>query len=111
MYRFAFIALIGLLSANAMAEADTQSIRAEVNGLVCAFCAQGITRALSREAAAADVFVSLQDRLVAVELNAGHELSDERLTQVLTDAGYDVVSIERVSQDLASIRAEFGRGR
>ncbi len=111
MYRFALFVLIAFLSASAVADADTRSIRAEVNGLVCAFCAQGITRALSREPAAAEVFVSLQDRLVAVELNAGHDLSDERLTEVLTDAGYDVVSIERVPLDLAAIRAGVDRGR
>ena len=111
MKKIALLLLIALLAGGAAAESEVSSIRAEVNGLVCAFCAQGITRALSREPAAAEVFVSLQDRLVAVELNADQELSDERLTQLLTDAGYDVVSIERVSQDLASIRAEFGRGR
>ncbi len=111
MYKLALFFFIALFFGSAAADSEVKSIRAEVNGLVCAFCAQGITRALSREPAAADVFVSLQDRLVAVELNADQELSDERLTQLLTDAGYDVVSIERVSQDLASIRAEFGRGR
>jgi len=111
MNRFAMFFLIALFSASAAADSEVQSIRAEVNGLVCAFCAQGITRVLSREPAAADVFVSLQDRLVAVELNADHELSDDRLTQLLTDAGYDVVSIERVAQNLAAIRAEFGRVR
>ena len=111
MNRFALIVLIAFLSTSAMADAEPRSIRAEVNGLVCAFCAQGITSALSREPAAADVFVSLQDRLVAVELNAGHDLPDERFTQVLTDAGYDVVRIERVSQDLATIRAGVNNGR
>ncbi|MGY6555480.1 MAG: heavy-metal-associated domain-containing protein [Wenzhouxiangella sp.] len=111
MKKLTVLFLCLMFSGSVLAEIEAQSIRAEVNGLVCAFCAQGITRALSREPAAADVFVSLQDRLVAVELNAGHDLSNERLIEVLTDAGYDVVQIERVSQDLASIRAEFGRGR
>lgn len=105
------ILLCVLLSAPVFAGQDTRSIRAEVNGLVCAFCAQGIQAALSREPAAKEVFVSLQDRLVAVELEPGLDLSDEQLTQLLEQAGYDVVSIERGDESIAAIRDSLRRGR
>ncbi|MCG6117228.1 MAG: hypothetical protein MEQ07_03410 [Aquimonas sp.] len=105
--------VIACVSAAGVARAETTgptSLRIEVNGLVCAFCAQGIQAAFRKEAAAGEVFVSLEDRLVAVQLREGHALSDEAATKALVEAGYTVVSIERVQASIAELRAELGRG-
>lgn len=106
---FAVASLAATAAARAEAAGPT-SLRIEVNGLVCAFCAQGIQTAFRKEAAAEEVFVSLENRLVAVQLRDGHELSDETVTKALVEAGYTVVGIERVQASIADLRAELGRG-
>lgn len=99
--------LLTLAFPGAAAEAP-RTIRMEVNGLVCAFCAHGIQRALEKYPAAGEVFVDLEDRLVAVELEDGGDISDADLDAALTDAGYTVVSIARGAETLAAIKAAQG---
>lgn len=99
--------LLGFAFAGAAAEAP-RTIRMEVNGLVCAFCAHGIQKALEKHPAAGEVFVDLEDRLVAVELKDGGDISDADLDAALTDAGYTVVSIARGAETLDAIKAAQG---
>ncbi|MGY6588816.1 MAG: heavy-metal-associated domain-containing protein [Wenzhouxiangella sp.] len=99
--------LLALLSAPLVADtadAEAKNVRVEVNGLVCAFCARGIRNSFNREEATADVLVSLENRLVAVEFKSGMSLSDEAITKLLTDAGYSVVGITRTDESVAAIR-------
>lgn len=91
-----------LLVATATAEAGT--IEMKVNGLVCAFCARGIEKTFHKNPAVADVLVSLEDRLVAVQMIEGTDISDQELRTTLTDAGYDIKSIERTETPVAVIR-------
>lgn len=97
--------LLTLVFAGAAAAEAPRTIRLEVNGLVCAFCAHGIQKALEKYPAAGEVFVDLEDRLVAVELKDGGDISDADLDAALTDAGYTVVSIARGAETLAAIKA------
>jgi copper chaperone CopZ len=90
------------------AAADT--IELKVNGLVCGFCAQGIEKTLRKKPATADVVVSLEHRLVAVETRPGQDLTDEELGTALKNAGYDVVSIERTARSLTDIRRSLKAG-
>lgn len=80
------------------------TLAAEVNGMVCAFCAQGIEKNLRALPATRDVFVDLPGRVVAVELNDGAKLDPEQLKTVVRDAGYDVVSVKTVDAPAASFR-------
>ena len=91
-----------LLMAAAMASAGTIEIK--VNGLVCAFCARGIEKSFRKNPATADVVVSLEEKLVAIETRDGADIPDQELRDTLTDAGYDVKSIERTHTALAAIR-------
>src|SRR5688572_11214010 len=90
-----------LLAASA---ADAKTIKMEVHGLVCAFCAQGIEKKLRSMAPTKEVFVSLQHRIVAVALKDGQDIPDATLTESLRDAGYDVKAIARVDDSLETIR-------
>ncbi|HUF29406.1 MAG TPA: heavy-metal-associated domain-containing protein [Gemmatimonadaceae bacterium] len=100
---FRKLILLGLLfSASVVAQAGT--IEMKVNGLVCAFCAQGIDKILRKHPATADVLVSLEDRLVAVETRDGRDIDDADLRKALTDSGYDVKSIKRTQNSLDAIR-------
>mgnify|MGYP003151192505 CR=1 FL=1 len=82
-----------------------RSIEVEVNGLVCAFCAQGIKKSLGKFPEAEEVFVSLENRLVAVQLKEGSDIADADLKKAITDAGYATVGIARTEQDIEAIRA------
>ena len=80
----------------------------KVNGLVCGFCAQGIEKTLRKNPATADVFVSLENRLVAIATKEGQDIPDAELRKALTDAGYDVKAIERTATPIDEIRERVG---
>ncbi|MES2501567.1 MAG: heavy metal-associated domain-containing protein [Pseudomonadota bacterium] len=85
----------------------TQTIKANVNGMVCAFCAQGIEKKMRALTQTKDVYVNLKQRIVAVELKDGQELSNEKVKAIIKDAGYDVTSIEISEHPVAHIKAEL----
>jgi len=95
-----FALLVGFAS---MASAKT--IEMDVNGLVCAFCAQGIEKTLKSFPATEGVFVSLEHRIVAVQLMDGQDITDTALTKAITDAGYKLVAIRRTDEPLSAVRA------
>jgi len=98
-----------LLLASASAQAAT--IEMNVNGLVCAFCAQGIEKQLRKFAATADVIVSLEHKLVAVALKDGQDIPDTELRRALTNAGYTVKAIQRTETPLAELRERLKQGK
>lgn len=93
------------------AGAHATTIEMKVNGLVCAFCAQGIEKKLRKMPATADVVISLENKLVAVGIHEGQDIPDAELTQTLKDAGYDVKSITRTERSLGAIREELVRSK
>ncbi|WP_313912754.1 heavy-metal-associated domain-containing protein [Tahibacter sp.] len=96
------IVLLGLLLSVA---ASATTIEMEVNGLVCAFCAQGIEKTLKGFPATDAVLISLEHRLVAVALKDGTDIGDAELRRALTEAGYTVVGIRRTDASLETLRA------
>ena len=85
--------------------AHAETIEMTVNGLVCGFCAQGIEKTLRKNSATEDVLVSLENRLVAIVTKEGADIPDADLRKALTDAGYDVKSIERTQHSMAELRS------
>ena len=73
--------------------------------MVCAFCAQGIEKRLSRMPATQAVFVDLKRKVVVVEAKEGQTLDDKAITAEITDSGYDVVKLETVEQSVAEFKA------
>lgn len=71
----------------------TQTIKAHVNGMVCAFCAQCIEKKMRGLAQTKDVYVNLKQKIVAIELKDGQTLSNDTVKGLIKDAGYDVISI------------------
>ena len=104
----AFLTAI-LLAVTATSVAGT--IEMTVNGLVCAFCAQGIEKRLKKFPATAEVVVSLEHRLVAVSLKDGHDIPDADLRKALTDAGYTVKAISRSETPIADVRERIKQGQ
>ncbi|MBL8201063.1 MAG: heavy-metal-associated domain-containing protein [Chromatiales bacterium] len=103
------ISTILLLLLSTIGQAET--IEVTVNGLVCGFCAQGIEKRLRRFPATVDVLVSLEQRLVAVSLNADTDISDANLTEALEGAGYAVKAIRRTETPIAVLREQVKAGR
>jgi periplasmic mercuric ion binding protein len=79
----------------------------QVNGMVCAFCAQGIERKLRKQAQTQDVYVNLGRRVVAVELKHGQSLSVASLKTIIEDAGYEVVATHSEPRGIDEIKAAY----
>ena len=105
MKRIAELALIGTLLASAPALA-TESVLAQVNGMVCAFCAQGIEAKLRTLPQTQDVYVNLGQSIVAVQMKEGTRLSTDTVREVVKDAGYEVAAIKVVPRTMAQIKAD-----
>ena len=82
-----------------------ESMKATVNGMVCAFCAQGIEKSLLKMPATKAVFVDLKRKIVAVEAKDGQTLDGKKISAEIKDAGYDVVKLETVPQSVDEIKA------
>jgi len=100
MYKHVFVTL--MLLTPAVAPAAT--IEIDVNGLVCAFCAQGIEKKLRAFPATEDVVVSLEQKLVALATKPGQDVADDEIRRALTDAGYAVKAIHREDETLDAVR-------
>jgi hypothetical protein len=99
---FAFIFLASAAVRNVMA---AESVKATVNGMVCAFCAQGIEKSLMKMPQTKAVFVDLKKKVVAVEAKDGQTLDSQKISAEIKDAGYDVVKLETVPQSVEDIKA------
>lgn len=102
--------LAAILSSLATAS-QAATIEMTVNGLVCAFCAQGIEKKLRKFPATAEVVVSLEHRLVAVSLKDGQDIPDDELRKALTEAGYSVKGISRTDTPIAEVRQRIQQPR
>lgn len=81
-----------------------ESIKATVNGMVCAFCAQGIEKSLMKMPQTKAVFVDLKRKVVVVEAKDGQTLDSQKISAEIKDAGYDVVKLETVPQSVEDIK-------
>lgn len=88
----AFIILSILLAMPACVFAET--VTAKINGMVCAFCAQGIEKKFKSEESVKDVKVDLDSKLVTIEVKEGAKLSEDKLRKIIVGAGYKVEKIE-----------------
>src|SRR5215472_1279941 len=104
------VLLMALLSLSPLV-VRAATIEMHVNGLVCAFCAQGIEKKLRKFPATVDVVVSLEQRLVAVALKDGQDIPDAELRRALTNAGYTVTAIERNDTPIGAIRSRVGQAK
>lgn len=81
------------------------SVKATVNGMVCAFCAQGIEKSISKMDATKAVFVDLKSKVVLVEAKEGRTLDQKAIETAIVDAGYDVVKMEASTQSVDEMKA------
>ena len=84
--------------------AATQKI--EVNGMVCAFCAQGIEKNLSKIETTKDVYVNLDEGFVILE-SSNDGLNEDKIKKIIVDSGYDVTKISLVNETADVIRKQY----
>jgi len=89
-----FIFIILLLTNNTFA--NNSKITIDVNGLVCEFCAVTIDKKFSKmKDIVKNVEVDLEKKKVFLEFSDGKNLSDQKITDIIRDNGYNVVKINR----------------
>merc|ERR1711871_1451546 len=71
-------------------------------GMVCSFCVQGVEKQFKKQDSIEKVEVDLEDSLVSIWLKEGQKISDEKIDSLIKDSGYNVESIERLSEPVES---------
>ncbi len=66
----------------------------QVDGLVCPFCEHSIEKNLGKIEGVNMVKANLKEGTVAILVADGHSLSEERIRQAITDAGFTLKSIK-----------------
>jgi|NOAtaT_7_FD_contig_21_12695378_length_1070_multi_2_in_0_out_0_2 copper chaperone CopZ len=85
-----------LLAALMPLMADAGTIQAEVRGMVCSLCVQGIKKAFSKEAGVESVELSLDDKKLVIKTVNDADITDDRLKDLLRDSGgYEAIKITR----------------
>lgn len=78
--------ILGFSTVSFAAESETVGVK----GMVCSFCAQGITKKFKEQPEVANVEVSLEKKFVKLTYAEGKKLSHEKIEGLLKDAGYEV---------------------
>ena len=82
------------------------SQKIEVNGMVCAFCAQGIEKSLNNINTTKDVYVNLDAGFVILE-SQSEGVAEEKIKKIIVDAGYDVTQISLIDDTADNIRKQY----
>lgn len=72
-----------------------KKIVVNVNGMVCSMCAQGIPKKLNAQPEIESFKIAEDWKTVTINLKEGKDLSDEKVQQLIKDAGVAVTSINR----------------
>ncbi len=83
------LTLACLLTLPTSSFADSKEITVGVKGMVCAFCAQGIEKKFKAQKEVESVQVSLEKKFVKLTFKDGQKLSNEKITEILKQAGYE----------------------
>ena len=70
-------------------------ITVKVQGMVCSMCAQGIKKKFTKIDAVKDINVDLNNKFVQIQTKDGQNVSNDKIKELIKEAGYNVASIER----------------
>ena len=87
--------------------ANASAVKLSVNGMVCAFCAQGIEARLKKLPETADLYINLKQKVVAVQAKPGQTLAVDKLKAEVVEAGYEVTRAEPMTQTVAQLREQM----
>ena len=95
MKKFILTFLFILTMLPSVSFATSQSVTINVSGLVCDFCARAIEKVFGKEEAIKDVKVDLDAKTILLNFKDRQNIDDTKITELVTNAGYKVVSIIR----------------
>jgi copper chaperone CopZ len=98
MKSFIFAITLSLLATTAKAESTycpSETVTVNINGLVCDFCARAMEKLFGKRGEVASLDVDLNNGRILITLNEGATLSDDIITQLVTDSGYTVTGKTR----------------
>ena len=95
MKKFILTFLFILTMIPSLSYAASQPVTVNVSGLVCDFCARAIEKVFGKEEAIKDVKVDLDSKTILLNFKDKQNIDDAKITELVTNAGYKVVSIIR----------------
>ncbi len=69
--------------------APANEVQVGVNGMVCAFCAQGIEKNFKAHKEVESITVSLENKFVKIKFKPGQTLDNKTIADILKNAGYE----------------------
>lgn len=92
-----YLALLLLVAGFAKpAFADHKGAIVHVKGMVCDFCSTGLTKVFKAQPSVETVKVNLDKKIVEIAFkHDSGEIADEKIKELVTDAGYNVDKITR----------------
>ncbi len=103
----ASLAVTAQTPAPAAAVGGAGTVKFAVNGMVCAFCAQGIEKRLTKMSETGPLYINLAQKVVAVQPKPGQSIDIAKVKAQIVEAGYEVTAAQPVPQTVAAIRAEM----
>ena len=94
---------------SAVSTAPYKTIIGDVDGIVCAFCVQGIQKRFEKVGKADQVVISLERKQVVVTEKPGQVITDAEFRQTIREAGFKVDAIKRSPLPLASIKRRLAQ--
>lgn len=88
---FVLVIILGFMTSQAYA--TTSQSYVSVNGLVCDFCARALEKTFGQQEAVDHITVDLDTKIITIFYKDGQTLSEDKITQLITDSGYNVVAI------------------
>lgn len=76
-----------------------ESLTIHVDGMFCAFCAQGIEKKFKAIEGVKAVKVSLEDKTVSLSLKDGVEIPKAKMEEIIKSAGFKMVNIASAGDD------------
>jgi len=72
-----------------------QVISVDAKGLVCDFCAQALEKVFMKRPEVSGIGVDLDNAKINIALKKGTSMTDEMVTDLIVDSGYNVGGISR----------------
>ena len=94
MKRITTLALSVFIFLSQPSFAATSSVVAHINGLVCDFCARTLEKTFAKHDEVSDIKVDLTAKTVVINFKDNKTLDDATITKIITEAGYNVQSID-----------------
>lgn len=76
-------------------QAFAGEVTVKVSGMVCSMCAQGIKKKFSKLESVKEIDVDLDAKIVRLQTKDGQTVTDKQIKELITEAGYNVATIER----------------